>query len=409
MKELLRIYINSYKGLSNAAWMLAIVMLINRTGAMVLPFLGIYMSKELGFSIEEVGIVLAFFGIGAVLGSWFGGWLTDKFGNFWIQLISLLLSAPLFLLIPKFTSVVELSAMICVLSLTTETFRPANSVSVIRYAKPENITRAFSLNRLAMNLGFSIGPAMGGFLATISYDWIFYGNAIAALMAAFMFFKFFYKRKENRPVKSTVDKTAMVNEKIRSPYRDIPFLLFSLLTTLFAICFFQILNTMPLFYREIYQLNEQHVGFILGFSGLVIVLLEMVLVHFAERKWNATQTIVIGTIFCAFSFLCLAIPSGVWILYFSIFLLSMGEMLSMPFMASVSVLRASKSNQGAYMGLSALAFSIAHIFSPFIGTQLAESIGFQRLWYASALILVLIAVGYWIVIPRLTKKPLKND
>src|SRR5690606_10048188 len=154
MKELLRIYIDSYKGLTRSAWMLALVMLINRTGAMVLPFLSIYMTQALNFTIKEVGVVLACFGLGAVTGYWLGGWLTDRYGNFWVQTLSLLVSAPLFLVIPQFTSVEALAGIIYVLSVTTESFRPANSVSVARYAKPENITRAFSLNRMAINLGF---------------------------------------------------------------------------------------------------------------------------------------------------------------------------------------------------------------------------------------------------------------
>src|SRR5690606_11245372 len=111
MSELIRLYIDSYRGLSRPAWMLALVMLVNRTGAMVLPFLGIYMTQALGFSVPEVGIVLACFGLGAVTGSVLGGWLTDRFGNFWVQAMSLLLSVPLFLVVPFFTTVGSLAAV----------------------------------------------------------------------------------------------------------------------------------------------------------------------------------------------------------------------------------------------------------------------------------------------------------
>ncbi len=178
MRALIRLYINSYKGLSPAAWLLALVMLINRAGSMVIPFLGIYMSSELGFSKTQIGLVLGCFGLGSVCGSWLGGWLTDKFGNFKVQAWSLILVIPLFLVLPLFRTFEGLAMMIFFLTLVADVFRPANSVSVARYAKPENITRAYSLNRMAVNLGFSIGPALGGFLAKFSYNWIFYGNAI---------------------------------------------------------------------------------------------------------------------------------------------------------------------------------------------------------------------------------------
>ncbi|WP_257656907.1 MFS transporter [Parapedobacter lycopersici] len=400
MKAFLRLYIDAYRDLSRPAWMLALVMLVNRTGAMVLPFLGIYMTQALGFSIPEVGIVLACFGLGAVTGSWLGGWLTDRFGNFWVQALSLLLSVPLFLVMPQFTSVETLAAAIYVLSVVTESFRPANSVSVARYARPENITRAFSLNRMAINLGFSIGPALGGFLAAISYNWIFYGNALGALLATGVFIAFFYKRKgtvRTKPAGQATEQTA----PSRSPYRDWPFLLFSLLCCLYAICFFQLLSTLPLFYQQGHGLDEKQVGIILGFSGFVVVIFEMLLVHMAERRLSYAGSILLGTVLCAASFAMLPIPTGYWILYASIFLLSISEILAMPFMASVAVKRASRQHQGAYMGLNALAFSAAHVFSPFLGTRIADTYGFNTLWWLTVIVLVVISAGFYTVVKRM--------
>ena len=54
------------------------------------------MTEQLGFSLSDTGIVLSCFGVGAMLESSLGGWLTDKKGHFTVQLFSLLLSAPIF-------------------------------------------------------------------------------------------------------------------------------------------------------------------------------------------------------------------------------------------------------------------------------------------------------------------------
>ena len=143
--KILKIYIDAYSGLSKESWMLAIVMLLNRMGSMVLPFLGIYLISELNFSLEQSGLVLSCYGIGAVLGSWLGGWITDRIGNFKVQALSLFLSAPLFLILPYFNTVLSFSIIMLILSTISEMFRPANSVAITRYAKRENITRAFSL------------------------------------------------------------------------------------------------------------------------------------------------------------------------------------------------------------------------------------------------------------------------
>lgn len=157
---------------------------------MVLPFLGVYMTDHLGFSIKSAGVILSFFGIGSVIGSWFGGMITDKIGEFKVQAFSLLLSVPLFCLIPLFKTEIGLAFIILAQSTVSEAFRPANSVAITHYAKPENLTRTFSLNRMAVNLGFSIGPALGGILAAISYDFLFYCNALSIFCRAHLYFLF---------------------------------------------------------------------------------------------------------------------------------------------------------------------------------------------------------------------------
>lgn len=401
MKVFLRLYIDTYRGLSPAAWMLALVMLVNRTGAMALPFLGVYMSNVLGFGIREVGIVLAAFGVGAVIGSWLGGWLTDRFGNYNIQSISLALSAPLFLIIPLFTTVASLAIAIAVLSVVTESFRPANSVSVARYAKPENITKAFSLNRMAINLGFSVGPAMGGLLASISYQWIFYGNALGSLFAAAIFVAYFRGKREASKSSRSTNPKSTADTTARSPYRDKLFIGFSLLCFAYAICFFQLLSTLPLFYQKTHSMDEKQVGYILGFSGFIVVLFEMLLVHLAERRLTFASSIFLGILLCGVSFAILPFASGMFMLYISIFLLSISEIFAMPFMASVAIKRSTYHTQGAYMGLNALAFSAAHIFSPFMGTTVADTWGFPTLWWITAALLFLTSILAYFQIKRL--------
>lgn len=395
MKGFIKLYLDSYRGLSTATWTLTLVMLINRSGAMVVPFLGVYMMQDLRFNINDTGTVLSCFGIGAVAGSLLGGWLTDKAGPFKIQLLTQIIAVPIFLMLPSLHTPLTLAAGVFLLSLVTETFRPANSVSIASYARPENITKAFSLNRMAMNLGFSIGPALGGLLAAISYNWLFYGNSISSAIAGIIFFLYFRQRQKNAPIANNHAELA-TDRPVRSPWKDYTFLIFSLLCSLYSICFFQILNTLPLFYREVHHLNEWNIGLILAFSGLVVFSLEMLLVHIAQRRMTASQAIVLGTILCGMGYMVLLfLKGGNLILYSGMFLLCLSEMLAIPFMASVSMQRASKSKQGAYMGINALCFSIAHIFSPFLGTRIVNNLGFSALWIITGIVSLITAIGFW--------------
>ncbi len=396
---LLRIYADSFKGLSKEAWMLSIVMLINRSGSMVLPFLGVYMTDQLEFSIKESGLVLSFYGVGSVIGSWLGGYFTDKFGEYRVQSTSLFLSAPLFLLIPIFTSVEGMALIILLQSIISETFRPANSVAITKYARPENLTRAFSLNRMAINLGFSIGPALGGILSSVSYELLFITNAVGAVLAGIFYVRFFRKRhkiyqkkmKEKPIVKETT-------EKERSPYRDSPFLVYCLLCAIFSVCFFQFFNTIPIFYKEVAHLDQKSIGYILGYSGFIIVVLEMLVVNFADKYLTIAKTLLYGILMCAAAYAMLAINHHISLIMLSISILSVGEILVLPFMSTITALRSGKTNQGAYMGLNGMTFSISFIITPLLGTSVASDLGFNTLWIGSGVVLALAGIAMYFVV-----------
>lgn len=375
--------------------MLAIVMLINRTGAMVLPFLGIYMTTSLGFNLKQAGFVLSCFGMGSVLGSLVGGWLTDRFGHFKVQSTSLFMAVPAFLLLPYLETLASLSLGVFLLSFITDTFRPANSVSISYYAKPENITRAFSLNRMALNLGFSIGPALGGFFAAISYHLLFYGNATSTAIAGIVFYFYFHKKEKAKKQKILNEPQRASPVKGLSPWKDRQFLMYSFLCTLFSMCFFQFLSTLPLYYKEVYQLRSWDIGFLLGFNGLVVFALEMIIVSTSERFFSISQVIVLGLVMCGLSFLVLLTGKHLSILYIAMFLLSVAEIFAMPFMATVAIRRAARGREGAYMGMNSLSFSAAHILSPIAGTAIAAKYGYNSLWEVTALLAFFTAVGFW--------------
>lgn len=384
--------------------MLSIVMLINRSGSMVLPFLGVYMTDHLKFSLENTGIVLSFYGIGSVLGSWLGGFLTDKFGEYYIQSWSLFLSAPIFIIMPFFSSVEMMALLIFLQSTISDTFRPANSVAITKYARPENLTKAFSLNRMAINLGFSIGPALGGILSGISYNFLFIVNGIGAVTAGIIYVIFFRRRNKIFREKKKLEPTKPIEKTVtKSPYKDYPFLLYSFLCAVFAVCFFQFFNTIPLFYKDVAKLDQSTIGFILGYSGFIIVLLEMPLVSLAERVLKIPQILSIGIIMSGVSYLLLLFGSNIPLLLLSMSILSIAEIWVLPFMSTVTALRAERGNKGAYMGLNGIAFSFSFIFTPFLGTYVVSHFGFDSLWIGSfAILLVTAFLIFWI-----TKKMIK--
>ena len=317
---LLNTYKNAYTGLSRPTWLLSIVMLINRSGTMVVPFLTLYLIR-MGYSVSMAGIVFAFFGFGAFSGAYVGGRLTDKIGFYPVQIITLLGGGIMFFVLSEMKTYWSICLFTYLLAFINEAFRPANSTAIAFYSKVENRTRSYALNRLAINIGWALGSSIGGVLADINYTLLFYVDGITNIGAAILIWLFL------KPVNAKEENekhTAPI--KLMSAYRDKTYLLFILLTILFASCFFQFFtNLSPFFYKELH-FSETLIGFLLAINGVIIAVIEMVLIYKLEGKGRDIQYISIGILMVGVAFFMLNIPGMGPILDFcTITLLTFGE------------------------------------------------------------------------------------
>ena len=296
----------------------------------------------------------------------------------------------MFLVLAHITTYSFLIAGIFLLSVIAECLRPANAASVASYSKPENVTRSFSLNRMALNLGFSIGPAVGGILASLSYYWLFIADGLTCIAAGIFFFIYFKSVPSKKPISLQAQKSNSHN----SPYRDGYFLCFIFCVMCYAISFFQFFFTLPLYYREVYHLSETKIGLLLGFNGLLVFLFEMIIVHLLEKRTSILQQVMVGTLLCGLSFVLLNLFSVPFILVLAMILLTFSEILAMPFMVTYTFRRAGEHNRGAYIGFYSLSFSAAFILSPYIGTKVITNFGYATLWWAASILSLLTAVGF---------------
>ena len=247
MKTLLNNYLDTFKGLSGEIWWLSLITLINRAGTMVVPFLSLYLTKSLDFSLSDVGWIMSAFGMGSLVGSWLGGKLTDLVGSYIIMVISLVGSGFLFVWLQYLDTFNELVFGIFILLAVADMFRPAMFVAVNAYSKPENKTRSITLIRLAINLGFSAGPAVGGLIiVSLSYGGLFWIDGITCILAGLLLLKVLHPKKTK-----TLDSIEVKNPK--SAYRDIPYIIFLLSMVLFGVAFLQYFSTLWLPKRAEYS------------------------------------------------------------------------------------------------------------------------------------------------------------
>ncbi len=381
MKTLFNNYLNTFRGLSTEVWWLALITLINRAGTMVIPFLSLYLTEDLKFTLGNVGTIMMCFGLGSVAGSWLGGKLTDTIGYYKVMVRSLLSTGVLFVALQFLTTFYALCLGVFLVMLVADMFRPAMFVALSAYSKPENKTRSVTLIRLAINLGFSAGPAIGGIIiTTLGYGGLFWIDGITCILATIVLVIVLNPKKSRE-----IDDIVVTNPE--SAYKDKAFTTFLIAMFLFGVIFLQYFSTMPVYYREAHILSELEIGLLLGANGFIIFLLEMPLIKWLENSGlSKVKLMIMGAILTSISFIILNITTWSGILIVGMFFMTIGEMITFPFSNAFAMERAKKGNQGEYMALYSIAFSMAHIFGHKAGMQMVDGWGFDNTWYMITLI-----------------------
>ena len=378
------------------------ITLINRAGTMVIPFLSLYLTKDMNFSLSDVGWVMTAFGFGSVAGGYLGGRLTDRFGYYKVMIYSLLLTGIFFIGLQFLEGFVQMCLGIFVVMTAADTFRPASYVALSTYSKPENKTRSVTLIRLAINLGFSAGPAVGGLIiTTLGYTALFWIDGITCVIAAIVLINVLH------PKKSKALDVVNVEEPVPA-IKDKAFLVFLVAMTLFGIIFLQYFSTIPIYYKDYHLLSEFEIGLLMGMNGLLICILEMPLIKWLESGGRSkAQLMLIGAVLTGASFLVLNLTSWVGILIIGMLLMTVGEMIIFPFSNAFALDRSRKGKQGEYMAWYTVAFSIAHIGGHNAGMQMIDRLGFENTWYIITFISTLSMLLLYILVRMLRKHKFK--
>lgn len=392
-RQIFNAYYTSFSGLSRETWLLSLVILVNRCGYMAVPFMGLYVTQSLGQPASDAGLIISFFGVGAVLGAAAGGKLTDMFGFRPVQILSSILGGFFFLLFTLVKDFNVLCALAVLISFFYDAFRPANFTAIAAYASSGKETRSYSLNRLATNIGWAVGISMGGIIASFNYKLLFVVDGVVSIMVGVAILTLLPAVKDFR--KQREEK--ILGKQIRKPWQDGWFLKFMLLTTVFASCFFLMFRVVPVFFKQVWHMDEAVIGMVLGLNGVLIALFEMVMISKIEHRKSPVFYIVIGVLVVGLSFVVLLLPKffPLCLAALSISFFSFGEMLSIPFINTFVIKRSDEFNRGQYAAGYTLSWSLAQVVAPTLGFFVAEHFSYRVLYGAIGVLLVGCAFGYF--------------
>ncbi len=361
-------------GLPRALWVLAGATLVNRSGTMFLPFLILYLTKDMGVSPSAAGGVFALFGIGALTAGPFAGRFADRFGPVRMMRISLVASGTLLLLVPLARSLASIAVLTLLLALAGEGFRPASLSVISHLAAPDQRKAAFALQRLAVNLGMSVGPALGGFLAAVSWPALFLADGATSLLAAVTLLLLFPK-----DVSFPSARPAGAAPLSREGFRDPALAYFLLALVPVAVVFFQHESSMAVYLVRDLGIAVWTFGLLHTVNTLMIVFLEVPL-NLAMTRWPHRHSLALGSALVAAGFGSLAFARSLPAVVLTIVIWTFGEMVLLPGMSSFVADISPPGSRSAYMGLYTMAFNFAIVVGPPLGTALLEHGGGRTLW-----------------------------
>lgn len=400
MKAIFNLYKNAYSGLPRQVWELAGVQFINRAGSMVIVYLMLYLTQDIGISVSAAGLIISIYGIGGIIGTMLGGFLTDEIGPMRVQLFSLAGAGLLFISLSFVSNVWGITVLVFLLAIIAESFRPANSTAAADVSPPHLRARAFALLRLAINLGFAIGPVVGGILARVNYTLLFWVDGLTCLAAAgYLYFIYKHDLAQIKHILKDEKKAAKL------PWTDGIYMMVLFFLWITGMIFFQIFNSWTLDLKENYGFLENQIGPLMAINAVVIILFEMPLVHKLE-KYNPIRIIGFGAFLIAFGVSLLPFGSTYLWVGGTVVVWTIGEMLCFPLVVAFIANRSSDANRGKYLGMFNTTFSMSMVVSPSLGAWVYETYGPTTLWHSIGLAGILMIIGFTVINQLLNREKL---
>jgi len=387
---------NPWRGVGSlppAVWLVFATTLVNRAGTMVVPFMVLYVTRYLGVRPALGGLALTVYGVGGLVSGPIAGQLCDRFGSFAVLRGSLLVSGLILLIFPVAKHFETFLAITLVWSLVAESVRPASLAALTTSVRPEHRKAAVAVFRLAINLGMSVGPAVGGFLAAASFPLLFVVDGASALAAGLVQTVLLAWRAPPLVEASSRDEAPSEDRRRVGVLRDRRAVVFLTGFFLMAVVFYQHEGAMPLFLVRDLHYRESFYGLLFALNTVLIIIAEVPL-NLAMAGWSSRWTLVLGATLYAVGFGSMAVLHNVPGLLGAAVVWTFGEMIALPTSGAYIADVAPPGRAGEYAGVYASMFSLAILVGPWAGTIALEQFGGTALWCGVLVVGLLSAVVF---------------
>jgi len=385
----------SVSGLPRDFWWLWTSTLVNRLGAFVATFMALYLTIDRGYSASYAGLVASLHGLGGVVSSLGAGVMTDRLGRRPTLLIAQSATAASVALLGFMQDPVAIAAVAFLVGMASNASRPAVQAMMADIVRPEDRVRAFSLNYWAINLGFAVSSMSAGFVAEFSYR---AGFLIEAGMTALCAVLVFLKLPESRPQRAAAEKGAD-EVGLGTVLRDGRYMGVVGLSFLVAVVFQQGSIGLPVAMGEA-GFTPADYGMAIAVNGVIIVALQIPVTRFIERR-DPRRLLVISSLLAGYGFGLTAFAGSVGVFALTVCVWTLAEIVNAPTQTSLVVRLSPVHGRGRYQGMYTLSWSLAALVAPLMSGLVIDRFGAEWLWGLCAVVGMVAAVGYGVLMRRL--------
>lgn len=379
--------------------------LLTSTGlAMTYPFLTLYLNTQMGVPMDRIGLLFLGNAASGLVAQAFSGTVADRFGRKPVMVFGLLAQSCISVAYTQGTTFEQFIVIATLGGFFSAIFMPASNAMIVDLVGPERRAEAFGLMRIAANLGFVIGPSLGGFLALGSYTTLFMATAAAQViyMVALL-----VSARETLPARGRVVHSQGWAGGYGAMLTDRPFIVLLVASLMTTLVYTQLGTTLPVHLKQDIGIQENGYGLLMALNGGLVVLLQIPVTRLVERRDRALML--------SLGVMCYTIGIGSmgWWHEFAYFAASMivvtiGEMMIAP-VASAEVADLAPAHMRArYMAAFGLTWTLGYGLGPTWGGLVMEKLGSDWLWNLVFVVGTLAALAY-LPLRWMVRRPIQED
>ena len=377
-------------------WVVVLTLFIDSLGSTLLfPFFALYITQKFGVGMTEAGVLLGMSSLFGLIGSVIGGALTDKFGRRQLILFGLVFSALSSLLFGLAWDIKILYFLVVIVGLLSRIANPANDAMMADILPEDKRQEAFGITRVAGNLSWIVGTALGGLIASRSFLALFVADAVLSLSVALILYRVLPETKPAIHMETKKGGSLFTTiAGYRIVLRDLAYMGFTLAGMIVLLVYQQQYGALGVYLRDVHQIGSRSYGVMLSIEGLQVVLFQ-IWISRTIRKYPPFLMMTLGTLFFMVGFTMMGFVNRFEFFLLAAMIVTIGEMIMFPTNKALAINFAPAEMRGRYMAVYDLGWTIPATFGPAAAGLILDNYNPNLLWYVGGILCGVAALGFY--------------